>query len=510
LIELLIKENIHFIVHGANKIETSKIISDLLNIWSYCLGFEETELNEKSLFYNNKNEIIEKCKKIKNDLKLKKIKSNINFFYSLIHVSNFFKNTINNNNNSYLSDLSYLSKLIFELDLSLKKTDPLLVNSILKNAILKGELITDTEDKDAVNIMTIHQAKGLEFTATFLPHMVKKKNPNLIDEVLFDLYHYEIKDPNKVNDVDERRLRYVSFTRAKNWNFISRPTKLYTRNGHLRNFRPETILENLKLKTSSSEEIIKSIRQHKVVNESEKLKETKRQSISYSRLSTYILCPRKFNLQYNYGFATIRNTMLNIGSSSHRCLDNLHKNYLNSKKTKYLDSEIEKIVEDNWIELPGRRRESREYKKKLILNLKNYLNKYLWIFPNIFKSEHHFSFYNKLKNYELTGVVDLMLKNKKSLTIIDFKQSSIEQPEYKDQMILYYYVAQKVTEEIKEFKLWLFSVSDCKHKEIIIKKDDLEKFKTKINSVVQNIIDEKFSPNKGHHCKKCPYYEFCY
>tara|TARA_B100000959_G_scaffold284431_1_gene356054 strand:- start:898 stop:3660 length:2763 start_codon:yes stop_codon:yes gene_type:complete len=520
LVNCLKSENIPFRVYGANKLDTSRILNDLINIWIFCTNNsdETIELNESNLFYKNKTKATELFKKIKKDLvddrnkksKERKFKSNLSFFYTLLHTTDFFKTLIESNNNLQLEDLSYLSKKIYEIDLSLKKTDPVLVEAILNNSKIRGDVVDERADDEKVSIMTIHQSKGLEFTACFLPFLVKKRNPSIKDAMLYPLYHYEINDPVKVNDTDEQRLRYVSFTRAKNFNFLSRPEKIQTKRGNLRKWRHEPILDSLNLGHQSAEEIINQIKSHSI-NTKPKIKEHNlRERMSYSRLSVYITCPRKYNFQYNLGFATVRSEFLNIGTSSHLCLNHIHKNYLNKKKIKYNKEELEQIVEDNWVELPARRAESRRLKKNLLINLKNYLKKYIDIFPNIYKSEHKFAFHKKDKNYELTGAVDLILKDNKNMTIIDFKQKDIDNIEYKNQMALYYYVADKAFNQIQKFKLWLISVAECKHKEIMITKNDLEKFEKKVDGSVKNIIDKEFSPNKGVHCKKCPYYEFCY
>ena len=71
------------------------------------------------------------------------------------------------------------------------------------------EGLTETEETDAVNIMTMHSSKGLEFRVVFLfeinegviPHALSQNSPQEIEE--------------------ERRLFYVAMTRAKKELFIS-------------------------------------------------------------------------------------------------------------------------------------------------------------------------------------------------------------------------------------------------------------------------------------------------
>ncbi|PJI10235.1 MULTISPECIES: ATP-dependent helicase [Clostridium] len=70
------------------------------------------------------------------------------------------------------------------------------------------------EQKDAVRIMTVHAAKGLEFPIVFVVGM---------NEGTF---------PNKRSDIEEeRRLFYVAITRAKEKLYITRPSKIVYRSG---------------------------------------------------------------------------------------------------------------------------------------------------------------------------------------------------------------------------------------------------------------------------------------
>lgn len=75
-------------------------------------------------------------------------------------------------------------------------------------------LVTDADaldDRDMVNIMTLHAAKGLEFEVVFLPGWEEGLFPN----------QRALNDGNKNALEEERRLAYVGITRAKQLLFIS-------------------------------------------------------------------------------------------------------------------------------------------------------------------------------------------------------------------------------------------------------------------------------------------------
>lgn len=85
---------------------------------------------------------------------------------------------------------------------------------------------------DAVDLTTIHRAKGLEWPAVFVPSVTAGRFPPMrtgrsqdwpLPRHLFDAARYE------GSDADERRLFYVAITRARDWLSVSRHEKVTTR-----------------------------------------------------------------------------------------------------------------------------------------------------------------------------------------------------------------------------------------------------------------------------------------
>lgn len=227
-----------------------------------------------------------------------------------------------------------------------------------------------TRDENSVKILTIHQAKGLEFKAVFLyncndtvkDNSVKSKsllcdkNYGVIAKVPTDenyfnkydtapivsLYNYII---YRKNLAEIKRLLYVGLTRAKNYLFISAELKKEEPN---KNSFLDLILKGLKADHSADEfslssevqfmklmdgeykfynknismivsinreiENVKSIELKEKPNLDEKNILTqkifdgpKREIISATKISMFTQCPVKYQLTYELGYSTIYN-----------------------------------------------------------------------------------------------------------------------------------------------------------------------------------------------------------
>jgi DNA helicase-2/ATP-dependent DNA helicase PcrA len=85
------------------------------------------------------------------------------------------------------------------------------VEALLENAALQSDQdeIKDKEEQDAVRLMTVHSAKGLEFETVFICGLEE------------GLFPHERLDDTGIDHEEERRLFYVALTRAEKKVFLS-------------------------------------------------------------------------------------------------------------------------------------------------------------------------------------------------------------------------------------------------------------------------------------------------
>ena len=86
------------------------------------------------------------------------------------------------------------------------------IESLLSNAALASDQDDLQKDEDAVKLMTVHAAKGLEFDYVFVAGM---------EQDLFPFKHMDEGDVSKSEEEEERRLFYVALTRARKKVYLS-------------------------------------------------------------------------------------------------------------------------------------------------------------------------------------------------------------------------------------------------------------------------------------------------
>lgn len=179
---------------------------------------------------------------------------------------------------------------------------------------------------DAVTIATVHQAKGLQWPAVFLPAMRRNRFPAkapggvTLRHVIPDA---AIEDPVRYRGTleDETRLLYVAVTRAKKY--------LYT------TFAP--LIDNQQQRNRS--DFFNHIASQQWVSTTaapiggarltpRAVQEAPRVALSFSELKYLFECPYQFKLRFLYGFNAPIHEALGYGKSLHDALAEIHKRAL--------------------------------------------------------------------------------------------------------------------------------------------------------------------------------------
>jgi DNA helicase-2/ATP-dependent DNA helicase PcrA len=159
-------------------------------------------------------------------------------------------------------------------------------------------------DQDAVNILTIHKAKGLEFRVVFLVSLVQGKFPlpkRSVQIGLPDCLIKEVLPSGDFHTQEERRLFYVGMTRSKEELYL---TSADDYGGKRLRKVSQFVLEALGKQPEAAQKkiataAIESIARFAPVKELpksalQKIPEDKLVSLSYYQIDDYLTCPLKY------------------------------------------------------------------------------------------------------------------------------------------------------------------------------------------------------------------------
>ena len=152
--------------------------------------------------------------------------------------------------------------------------------------------------------------------------------------------------------MDERKIFYVGLTRAETAVVFTRPKKIPWGKNYQRR-QPSQFLNELGLKPTNQKLLIQDFRDNYPIHRS-KDDSTNNTSISFSKIHTYLECPRKYSLRYELKFATKLLGQMSFGLTLHQCVDIIHKRYLLDGNKHFKTKELQTIIDNNWIEITYR------------------------------------------------------------------------------------------------------------------------------------------------------------
>ena len=391
----------------------------------------------------------------------------------------------------------------------------------------------DLSEYDAVNILTVHGAKGLEFPIVFLVNLVSDRFPsqnrrdtipipnNLIKESLMGL------DEREEHLQEERRLFYVGATRAKEKLYLT-ASNFY---GNAKRKKKSSIFLNEILDKDITEEfnnpkVIKSEEELNMYSKKEKdiisnnLQLEVGKKVSYSQIDTYQDCPKKYEYSYVLQIPSAPNASLSFGSTVHNTLKDFYTLLQRYKEGLGIteiptEEELLKIFEKNWI---SRGYESKQHEKLRKERGGRAMSEYYKNFFNVEQRPYRLeqSFTVHLPDSSFVGKIDRMDLvdggEIPTVEIIDYKTGSLKSEsdiKHDLQLPLYaVFAEQSLGVKVKSAR-YIF-VEEGVEVEVDLSDGRKEKAKENVYEVVSLIKKREFdaTPN-GFKCKYCNYRSIC-
>src|SRR5574341_1857099 len=272
---------------------------------------------------------------------------------------------------------------------------------------------------DPVQIMTIHQAKGLEWPVVVVGSAMNGRLPATYRKPTYDIpYNLRASGSPEVDDphlVDERKLFYVAATRARDLLILSTADVVNKRGGGPSVFLREMFGDDLKAVADVSHANILGVESRA----DEPLGPRERHS--FSRLAYYLQCPIRYKYAVFYGMETPRPDPVDFGANVHRALEAIHEQVKRGQIV--TEQDVSEIVNRTWQRNPlAEVEQDAAAQKAAIEQLKRYVRHHADDLPRVVQAEAHFAF--QLQDDVLLGKIDLLRREANGdMEIVDFKTS---------------------------------------------------------------------------------------
>ncbi|SCM57098.1 ATP-dependent DNA helicase PcrA [Methanothermobacter wolfeii] len=353
------------------------------------------------------------------------------------------------------------------------------------------------ENPYSVNIMTMHRAKGLEFPVVIICSVFNGKIPLQKDN------HGGLRVPEelKKHDADtgtleERRLFYVGMTRAMDILIISTTKNHRGREG----YSPfiEELLNVSRIMSHNLGRIDPETSRIEVIEnhcQVEDIETTETIKMSFTELNTYISCPFRYMLLYEYGFDVPSDQNQLYGMAVHECLRRINRRLMNGYDI--TDEYIHEIASEALRDLDINREAFMKFKSKL----KRYISEIKSRGVRIVSAEKPFSIMKD--GILITGQTDLIVENDGGLEIVDFKSresSGIESTALELQLGVYRHALDM---DFKDF--WAYTFEDSAWRRIKPEPD----VRSIIARVAEGIRRGEFPPQENDFCRWCRFHWLC-
>ena len=406
------------------------------------------------------------------------------------------------------------------------------VNTVLDWILLSMELgespaATDTDwtENDAVNILTVHSAKGLEFKVVFLVNLVAQRFPTTErrDQIPMPLELIKEELPEgDYHEEEERRLFYVGMTRARDLLYLT-AANLYGEGKREKKISPfvhEALGEEVTVDQVHANVSQLTLLDWKKVESPQQIRAPYKVTyLSYSQIETFKMCPLHYKLRYILGILTPASPSLSFGATIHLVLKEAYK--LKSQGEKINQNKLFQLLEKNWLrEGYIDKRYEQEMKKRGKKYLEDYYEKEFTKDIKPLLLEQAFTLPLKTQNgfLRIGGKIDRVddLGNG-SIEIIDYKTGRL--PTKRDidvnlQLSMYALAATEIRElpfgkSPEEIVLSLYFFDVQEKISTTRTQEQLEEEKEKIMAIAKEIESSDFKCSGNKLCRSCEYKMFC-
>jgi DNA helicase-2/ATP-dependent DNA helicase PcrA len=283
-------------------------------------------------------------------------------------------------------------------------------------------------DSQAVNVLTVHKAKGLEFNTVFMVNLVQGRFPWPRRKEQIEVPTELIKDILPTGDYhlqEERRLFYVAMTRAKR-DLIFTSASDY--GGKQIRKVSQFVFEALNLsaqnpaviKTEAAQAIERYAPKAKAPQLKEKpIPQDELITLSFRQIDDYLTCPLKYKYVHILRIPILRHHSVVYGSAIHQAILDFYQ--AKAKNMKFSEQDLIKCFENAWVNegFLSRAHEDERMEQGRKTLRQFYAKEKNAVAPAYIEQEFNFV----LENNKIIGRWDRVDEGKNGALIIDFKTS---------------------------------------------------------------------------------------
>ena len=373
---------------------------------------------------------------------------------------------------------------------------------------------------DAVQLMSVHAAKGLEFSHVWLLRVTSGSFPTYFKESLFEFppalrSSIAVGEGKLVHDQEERRLFYVAITRARDRLSIgSRPGKGKkdpTPPGFLRG-----MINDRRLKPALITRNSDGPRSAKLPLEPSPVGSwmllppifAREMALSANAVQSYSTCPMKFKLERDWKIPGEAAAAMQYGFAIHTVLKNYYDPAPGAKELSVEDAiqAFRTEFDKGYIDDPVQRK---IYEERGEDQLRTMLLAHPRGSANVIATEHKFSF--MLGSREIRGRIDRIDQLEDGVVrVIDYKTGAPKDRRFAEESLQLSIYAMAVAQmNLTPRELAIINVQDNSQEMAGRTPKQLETARQKIEDVAQGIADSEFDPKPGQHCRWCDYKALC-
>ncbi len=408
--------------------------------------------------------------------------------------------------------------------------------NILKEAGENPEASQPDTETDAVNIMTIHKAKGLEFPVVFMCSLVAEKFPVRIRREAIRFPDDLIKEELPTEDFhlqEERRLFYVGMTRARDELFL---TSSIDYGGKRERKISQFVLEALDLprpdvttiRTRAIDQIELFVPQEISFPPLKKIRDEEILPLSFYLIDDYLTCPLKYKYVHVVNIPLLPSHAIMYGAAVHKAVQAYFSAKLAGQKSR--EKDLLTVFKHNWSSegFISRQHEETRFREGAAA-LKRFFKTQERSKAKVKFVEEEFKFVRD--KIQIRGRWDLVLEEKGSgvkgqgsrvrgqeagISIVDFKTSEVKKQEdadrkTKDNLQLSIYALSWLEKygTLPE-RLKLYFIDSGLVGSVSKTARDLDKVWEKIKKVADGIREADFKATPSSRtCGYCPYNEMC-